>query len=384
MKKIIYITRSYLPDKSGGILMRVATVDLLKKNGYEVEVFTPNYSDNQVKRKNGITYFPIVNSRLNVIKQRLGLIEDYMDEWVESAYAYLKEEIDGDDIIFATSGGELGTIKLGVKLKNFLGCKLLINLRDPIDYTRVNGKVLDRKIHVNRDKIEKKYFLQADFIVTSSESNSNSLKDKYPEFSDKIINNYFGYIKKVELNTELNFKKNKIKIFYGGIFGSLQKPEMIIPWIPSNAEVHFIGNYRNYREISKYRTSEGVVFHEEMSHTDFLEFVQSEMDVAYLPLSDDYLGACVPSKLYEYINLGKPIIGILPYGDAFDIINNNQYGIAIHYKETNKIKSCLEKISQEENYLMYRKNILKDKENWGMEVRIKELVDIIKRIEMIE
>ena len=63
-----------------------------------------------------------------------------------------------------------------------------------------------------------------------------------------------------------------------------------------------------------------------MPHNEFLKFMIENIDIGFVSLANDYLGACVPSKIYEYINLGLPIIGALPNGDGLDIINKNNYG----------------------------------------------------------
>jgi len=51
------------------------------------------------------------------------------------------------------------------------------------------------------------------------------------------------------------------------------------------------------------------------------------IDVGSVSLFNDYLGACVASKIYEYINLEIPIISALPLDDGKDIINAIGYCI---------------------------------------------------------
>ncbi len=55
-----------------------------------------------------------------------------------------------------------------------------------------------------------------------------------------------------------------------------------------------------------------------MSHRDYIIYMQTNVDVAFLSLSKEYFSACIPAKLYDYINIGLPILASLPDGEAKD------------------------------------------------------------------
>ena len=82
--------------------------------------------------------------------ERVGWFDDYLDPWVASALPYLSKIICKDDVIFCTSGGELGTIKLGALIKEETGCKFVVNFRDPLNYGYMEGLRRDKKPHVGR------------------------------------------------------------------------------------------------------------------------------------------------------------------------------------------------------------------------------------------
>lgn len=44
--KIYYITRSYFPMQTGGTIVRKKYVELLKQNGFDVEVLTFDFRNN--------------------------------------------------------------------------------------------------------------------------------------------------------------------------------------------------------------------------------------------------------------------------------------------------------------------------------------------------
>lgn len=379
MKRIYYLTRSYFPDRSGGILMRMAAVDLMQKNGFDVTVVTPNYWDREVKAKNNILYIPFGhNLRLAMLFERLGIYEDYLDRWAAKVYEYLKDRVRKDDIIFATSGGELANIKLGSLLKTRVGCKYVVNFRDPIDYSLVNGRLIDRKFHVSREKQEAKYIQNADLIITSSQSNQMSLKKKYPHLVYKIVNNYFGYVKKIKL-TDKN-PSDKLRIAYAGIFSNLQSPEILTQIIKDldKVELYFIGDHKKYKSIQSSLAKQK--FLPFMPHSEFMDFMMQNIDVGFVSLTSDYLGACVPSKIYEYINLGLPVLGALPEGDALELINRQGYGIACRYNDFDALRNAVKQLKDNAKLQQFKENILKDRDSWCMEVRIKEVVRWLRNL----
>ena len=92
--------------------------------------------------------------------------------------------------------------------------------------------------------------------------------------------------------------------------------------------IYYIGNSKNYEPLNK-----------NIHFVD--EFMCENIDIGFLSLVKDYYGACVPSKLYEYLNLEVPIIAALPEGDALDIINTKSYGKACIYDDIKGLKNII-------------------------------------------
>ena len=86
----------------------------------------------------------------------------------------------------------------------------------------------------------------------------------------------------------------------------------------------------------------------------------------------------MPSKLYEFINLGIPILGVLG-GDAKNIICANHYGIVADYNLCSLRNSIL-KMVYSERLLMYKNNIIRDREKWAMNYQIKDVLSIIDNV----
>lgn len=376
MRRLFYITRSYLPETTGGVIVRAHTVNLLRAD-YDVTVITCQQARSVAEQ--GVDRIPAPgNIRLLSYLERLGLKKDYLEPWAIRISQKYADIVNKDDIVLCTSGGEMGSLYAGFLLKQITGCRYVINLRDPSTYTKVNGLKIDNKFHVPRDRFEKILIREADLVITSSEFNKCSLVQKYPEFQNKIINNYFGYIFKA-VNNEKTFSKRP-SFAYGGRFGVLQKPELFAKAFEdfSNIDVTFIGKYKNYKPIWKY--TDRYNFIEFMPQELYHEYLAKNVNVGLLSLSSDYLGACVPAKLFDYIGLGLPVLGLLPKGDAYDIINSNNFGRACYYDDIKRFKEDIEFMCDENHLNDIHRNLRIHNEEWSMSNQFRVLIDALNSL----
>jgi hypothetical protein len=379
MKRIIYITRSYLPNLTGGTIIRSGTVKNLEQLGYEIIVITPNYKNNNIQKNSNVIYIPIkLNKMISIPLEMIGIFEDYLDTWIKYAYKLIQPTLTNEDYVFATSGGELGCIKLAYMLKKETGCKTIANFHDPLDYSKVNDMKLNKIFHVSREKEESKYLKEMDLIITSSESYKSSLIKKYPEIKNKIKNNYFGFVADIANKEPLN--NGLLRIGYGGALGKAQNPKLLIEITKeiSEVEIFIIGNERKLRKLKSNHKKCKLIPH--MEHSKYIDYVQKNFDIGFVSLAGDYFGACVPSKIYEYINLCIPILAALPDGDAKDMINNNGFGIACHYDDLESLKNSIRRLKN----ASFRKSIIANmqtqKHKWSMSERIKEVDNWIQSL----
>jgi hypothetical protein len=79
--KIWYLSRTYLPEKTGGALIRIAQVDFFRSQGAEVVVVAPDYSGHDRDVSESAVRLPYWKARIRLdqIFERLGLYEDYLD-----------------------------------------------------------------------------------------------------------------------------------------------------------------------------------------------------------------------------------------------------------------------------------------------------------------
>jgi len=385
--KIWFLTRSLYPyQKGGGPLIRNGQIDNLKELGWDITVINPNYDNERFIVNQNIIQIPFKRKyiqKLTSILERLGIYEDYLDKWLNEAFIYLKDKVKKEDIVFATSGGELGMIKLGSLLQKEIDCRFVVNFHDPLNYGYMNGLRRDKKFHIGREKAHEEYISNADLILTSSEYYSNVLKEKFTTLEDRIYNNYFGYIKKIDTTQYKKIESKRLRIAYVGTMGTTQKPELLYEAYQKlnnkNIELYFIGDIKNYTPLNNI-SEKNIHFIDFLPHDEFLKFMCENIDVGFVSLISDYFGACVPSKIYEYINLELPMIGALPLGDGKDIINNKNYGIACDYNDIEGLSNAIKIFNSKEYITNIKKNILNDKEQWYMKNRILEVDKLLREL----
>ena len=380
--KLYFLTRSYYPyQQTGGAQIRTSQVEALRELGYDVTVVIPEYEENTYQEEGMISIPFKGNNKVAMLLEMIGIYEDYLDKWVKDAYAYLQKRVNPSDLLFATSGGELGMIKLAVKLKQKLGNKVIANFHDPLIYSNVHGERYQKYFHVSRERVEKKYLQQVDCVITSSRSYQRALEDKYPFLKGKAATLYFGYTKMLDLHKKDSLVKDEtLHIAYVGAMSSVQKPEKMLQLLEFSDKVklYFIGNRTGYEPLQNIE-DERVVMMDYMPHKELLTFMQKQIDVGFVSLHERYFGACVPSKMYEYINLGLPILGLLPPGDAQDIINQKGYGVAVDFDDTIAYREAFERMSDRDHLARYRENILKERSSWQLRERFRQIGTYIHR-----
>jgi glycosyltransferase involved in cell wall biosynthesis len=381
--KLWFLTRSLFPyQKTGGGQIRTAQVESLKKLDWNVVVVMPNYENNTYVDNDNFLQIPFrQDHRFATLLEIVGIYEDYLDKWVKEAFSYLKNKVNKEDLIFATSGGELGMIKLAVLLKKELGCKIVANFHDPLVYSLVHGHKLQYRFHVSREKVEYRYIKEVDQIITSSISYKEALLNKYPFLEKKIEHIYFGYIKKYKNDQKSTLKRKKIHIAYAGEMSETQKPEILLELLKyyKNIKLFYIGNFGSYSPLKEVE-DERVEMIDYMPHDKFLSFMRDFIDVGFVSLAEEYFGACIPSKIYEYINLELPILGALPSGDAMDIINKNCYGIAVNFNDRDALVDAFKKMKKREVIKNYKANIHKQKDVWYFENQFKKVDRLLKSL----
>jgi glycosyltransferase involved in cell wall biosynthesis len=349
----------------------------------------PNYRSLRIEVRGDMIKIPVWSIlSCTKILQKFGLFEDYLDVWVWNTSNFLKRIVKKSDIVFCTSGGELGTLKVGSNLKKSIGAKYVANFRDPLEHTMVNGSTKPDGFHVTREHLLEKYLSNADLVITSSKSYASHLTKSYPFLSLRVSTNYFGYYSLAnEVARSQNLKK-QITVGYMGTMTAAQSPEILIEAFlklpedkQSSLRLMLIGNHADYPKFDKYRNHDRIDFIDLMPVKKLNKLISQEVDIGFVSLVDKFYGACIPSKIYEYINNELPMLAALPEGDARHIIEENRFGLVADFKNIDLLSKNLLRMADRIFLEKTRAALAIARPEWSLEVRIKELDAMLRKLE---
>ena len=83
-------------------------------------------------------------------------------------------------------------------------------------HAKMNGYKYDWKPHASREKTERNYLINADYVVTCCNTYLEALHKKYSFLSNCLVNAHFGWIESVEKSNRK--AENILRIAYGGNF----------------------------------------------------------------------------------------------------------------------------------------------------------------------
>ena len=344
---IYFLTKSYPPqDGGGGALLKRHCVEIMTKNGLDVEVICLGKENSRLEN---IRYFKNKrNIKISLLKQRLGILEDYLDPWSEDILSYLKSCVKSNDTIFATCGGELSGIKIGSKIKDISNCKFIAHFHDPLDHTTINLEKLDYKFHKNRNIFLRKYLHNCNNILTSTRTYARHLSF----VTNKPVSHaYFGFIgKPIRRGDEAFLQSEGLNIIYGGSDGYAQRSQQIFKLLhntqsdPDKIHFHVFGK-------SRMKTNKFHVHHHGLLPRDeYIGSLTYPNMLGYVSLGPTYFRNCIPSKIFDFISMQIPILAILPYGEAFELIREKKIGISIVPGDKHSLKLALEKFRDEKFY----------------------------------
>lgn len=365
--KIYYVTRTWGDKEKADSCarLRIHYADVLQKE-WPVVIVTPNYtSEETILRKNMIS-FPYPQSRMkwDLRMQKLRLREDYLDGWAKITSQYLAEIVTEQDVVYAISGGEIGCIKIGIYLKQQIGCRIIINFHDPVDGDVLFNKMLSGYHGLPRTDIIRRNVEQADLIITSSETYQDILQNRFPQMSNKITNHYFGYMEEMHPR-ELKEHHIPLNVVYAGATSKIQGADILYKALLGRNDVTVTYICADYAERKKKMPEHNVQCLPLMPYKQFRKYMLEVADIGFLPLKGAYAGACVPSKLYEYLNIGIPILASLPEGSAKRIVQDNGYGVVCRDGDIEGLRAGFEKMIPQENYLKFARAVRRDRKKWS-------------------
>lgn len=326
--KILILTQYYLPE-TGAPQNRLSSLAAhLQSFGAEVEVLTalPNYPRQEIyegyekkfyssEKINGIT---IHRCSLFVSKKKgLGFRLTNYFSFAINAWRNARKKITKPDIIICESP----PLFLGITavfLKRKWACKLVFNVSDLWPESAEKMGIIKNKMILHRSyKLAKWIYKNSDFISGQTKGILQAIEEMMPGkklfwFPNGVDDTHFL----PTINAALNKERNSFELLYAGILGHAQGLEVILyaaKKLEKFKDIHFtiIGDgpeKENLFHLNETLSLQNVTFIPNKPREFVLAKIEN-CDVYIVPLRKlDLFKGAIPSKLFEPLAFGKPIL----------------------------------------------------------------------------
>lgn len=334
--KIVFFTFYYPPDLCAGSFRAVALVQALSKNlnsNDELHVITthPNrYASYKVAAKDIEQDAKITIHRITVPGHQSGMFFQARTFISYSVSAYKLCKQIGPIFIIGTTSRLMTGVLTGISAYR-LKCRYFIDLRDI--FSETISEILSRKSKI-LGSMSKTIFSYLEKKLFNNASGVNVVSEGFLEYFQEggiDVSNWSFFPNGVDKEfqnsqpTKKNNTKNIKTILYAGNIGSGQGLETILPEVAKKLGNGYQllvvgdGGMRAILEKSiKNKSVDNIEILPPVKREKLIEHYQNA-DILFLHLNDiSAFRRVLPSKIFEYAALGKPIIaGINGYSSKF-------------------------------------------------------------------
>lgn len=347
-KRILIISYYFPPSSSPEAIQTGRFVKKLAKKGYQIDVITADHGEKNIghsypenvkvyKTKRITTLENRYVSRLFHLAPLNQLFPDSYWWWFILALKKSEQLIENYSYACVYTRSQPFTSNLvGLYVKRKYRLKWIAHFSDPWIDSPFSSFI---KFLPNLNILwEKQIFKNADYITTPSYAMELLYKNKFEVLKDKIVTIMHMFDEDVKLqlqNKQMKHDQTKIRIVHAGMFYNIYRtPDLFIEalyYIKSKIdhdfvnklEVIFLGKTSDiYREKIKQYDLEGqFTYINRVDYINSLEYMSSA-DILLLidtTFKESHKNLFLPSKLIDYIGMGKPIIGM---GDPSSVSNN--------------------------------------------------------------
>ena len=251
--------------------------------------------------------------------------------------------------------------------------KKVLDIRDLVWEYYDRSKIFQKIIFYFLKRIHLYFLSKYDKITLTNKFELNNINKHLPNSNKIIISNGISKLKFLDIQTKINHiarkaKNQKIVITYIGNVGLAQNLSTFINVVKNfnKYEFRIVGDGNDFQNISNYILKNKIKNVKLIGRVEENKVIKYYVntDLLYAKLESKYFTA-IPSKLYEYLSTGKPII-YSGKGASVDLLKNFENIFIIN---SNKIslKNALNKISfnlnSNRNIELIQKNFIREKIN---------------------
>lgn len=366
MKKSLWIQiDSYRPNGDAPANRAYAFASFFNEKDFETNIVTIG-NTNSKETIDGSNVYRIKDKyhfkSKNIINRLLDNFTYYLG--LKKFYKKHKSEINNSFVMLSVP--EYIPSLISKKLKK-AGCTLIADVRDIWPEVAVEmgsfkkGSIMYRIFY----KISQKLYKNADYISTVSEKKFEYLKSiNDGKYKDKVIyigNGYDLTTKDVKINREL-FEKNNLTdkqvISYVGNVGKAQHLDILLDYAIAKKDLTYViaGVGSDLDRLSnKYKEISNVIFLGKVSKEDAVSITRQSY-ASFIPLASDKMINSVPTKLFESLGLGIPVL-LVANGESCEILDKCKLGLHIKASESSKIPSLFEDLLKNYKKIVSNKDL---------------------------
>ena len=401
---ILLLTDNFPPETNAAAIRSHAHLTEWHKSGHQVTVVTgvpnfpagkvfPGYANKLVQRElmdglQVVRVWTFIAPNAGAIRRML----DFTSFMISATIAGLL--IKKVDVIIATSPQFL-TALAGFTLAKIKGCPFIFELRDLWPESVLAVEAL-REGFFTKSLSKLTYFIyqQADLIITLTHSFKRILVDNgLPPEKIHIVTNGVRLEAMrptrdgATVRAAYGLRQDAFLVGYVGTIGMAHRLATILEAAQltrDNRSLHFVlvgdgADKQSLKEQAHAQDLTNITFLDRVPYQEAIDLL-SALDVALVLLRDTPLFETVlPSKIFEAMTLGKPII-LGAKGESLDLIEEHQCGIGIEPEDATALVENIRRL-QEDNQLywaMSKRGKKAIKKKYNREELARKMLEIIE------
>jgi len=366
---LLFPAYNFPPLGRGGAIMHFNTARFLAQEGWRIEVLStgaaqgvlikqaidPSLMPEPVESLQVHRYTPPNLGPIPELLYATGLLVCPQIPWFKG---WLKrfEELPPADAVLA-SFPQTSNFFLGEALADHFDLPLFIDFRDEFSGTRSREKNFLWSMKAR--KVEERLIHRAAHAFVTSKTVARNLMERYGLDDSRctvIENGIFADEDELAEVEENRRERNDstLRLVWLGTLSQHQGPETLIQgfrlWQKENpsekvsVELVLVCHQSLYfkRRIRQH-LGEGIRWEPFRPRAEIPELVAS-CDVGCLSLGGELYSYALPTKLYDYLHFGLPILAILPEGEARSLIEAEQIGLLADCSDAEQVASHIESL----------------------------------------
>lgn len=221
----------------------------------------------------------------------------------------------GDKVLMVTNPAPL--VLLMTRLRDKIGFELNVLVHDVFPENTIPAGVRIPAYNCVKKLFDKAYS-KADQLIVLGRDMKHVVGEKIKRLNSSckitIIENWGD----TQTISAMPFPSGKIKLQYAGNIGRVQGLQKVVQQLPEDLELHIYGTGA-MEDTLKNMGCRNVFFHGPYSRSQQNEIL-SDCHIALVTLQDGMYGLGVPSKTYNIMASGRPILYFGPTGSEIDLL----------------------------------------------------------------